>query len=89
MREVELLEILVACPDKVVTYQTLYSEILGRHFRGETANMRVLLGKLTQSFATLGCALRDWIDVIPKGGYRYRSSPRSAAGSGQRSACLR
>jgi DNA-binding response OmpR family regulator len=77
-REAELVEMLVACPDHVVTYQTLYSEILGRRFRGETANMRVLLGKLTQTFATIGCHLRDWIDVIPKAGYRYRTAPRAS-----------
>jgi DNA-binding response OmpR family regulator len=72
-REMELLDILAASPDTIVTYQMLYNDILERRFGGETSNMRVLLGKLIQSFAKVGCQLRPWIDVIPKTGYRYRS----------------
>jgi DNA-binding response OmpR family regulator len=70
-REVELIEALTRSPGQVVRYETLYSEILGRPFRGDTSNMRVLLRKLTASAATLGLPVRDWIEVIAKAGYRY------------------
>lgn len=70
-REVELVELLVAATGEVVTYETLYSEILGRRFRGDTSNMRVLLGKLTASSTVVGIRLREWVEVIPKLGYRY------------------
>jgi len=70
-REVQLVELLAQCPDSVVTYEVLYSEILGRKFRGETSNMRVLLGMLDGSYRSLGLALRKWVEVIPKSGYRY------------------
>lgn len=76
-REVELAEILAGAPGRVVSYETLYSDILGRPFRGDTSNMRVLLGKLTASAAAIGLAVRDWIEVIPKAGYRHRQSPPS------------
>jgi len=78
-REMELLDLLADAPDAIVTYQTLYSEILGRKFRGETSNMRVLLGKLVVSFAEVDCPLRMWIDVIPKTGYRYRTTPQATS----------
>jgi hypothetical protein len=51
----------------------LYSEILGRRFAGETSNMRVLLGKLGKTTAKVGLDVRQWVEVIPKLGYRYRS----------------
>lgn len=71
-REVTLVEMLVDAAGKVVTYESLYSEILGRRFRGDTSNMRVLLGRLSSSIKSLGLQLRDHVDVIPKTGYRYR-----------------
>jgi DNA-binding response OmpR family regulator len=70
-REVQLVELLAQSPNSVVTYEVLYSEILGRKFRGETSNMRVLLGMLDGSYRSLGLALRKWVEVIPKSGYRY------------------
>lgn len=70
-REAELAEALATRPGEVVTYETLYGEILGRRFRGETSNLRVLLGKLAATCRPLGIKLRDWVEVIPKGGYRY------------------
>lgn len=73
-REVELIELLAGSPGAIVTYETLYSEILGRVFRGDTSNMRVLLGKLTASAALVGVVLRDWIKVVPKSGYIYSDS---------------
>lgn len=81
-REVQLAEFLAASRGAVVTYPQLYSEILGTNFRGDTSNMRVLLGKLTTSFRSVGLRLRDFVEVIPKTGYRYqpagsRPSPRS------------
>ena len=48
----------------------------GRRFRGDTSNLRVLLGKLTASAVSLGISLQKWVEVIPKLGYRYRR-PRS------------
>jgi DNA-binding response OmpR family regulator len=71
-REVTLLELLAGAGDEVVTYESLYSEILGRRFRGDTSNMRVLLAKLSTSAAQVGFALRHCVDVIPKTGYRFR-----------------
>lgn len=71
-REAELLELLTRSRGEIVTYESLYSEILGRSFRGETSNMRVLLGKLGGSTSRVGIALRQWVEVIPKMGYRYR-----------------
>ena len=78
-RETQLAELLVQFDGEVLTYETLFSELLGRRFRGDTSNMRVLFGKLSASAATLGIALRSWIAVIAKGGYRYQSS-RAATG---------
>ncbi len=71
-REVALVEMLVYSRGEVLTYDTLYSEILGRPFRGDTSNMRVLLGKLASSLQPAGIVLRRWVDVIPKTGYRYK-----------------
>lgn len=73
-REVQLAEFLADSPGAVATYPQLYGEILGVNFRGDTSNMRVLLGKLTASFRAVGLRLRDSIEVIPKTGYRYRPS---------------
>ena len=73
-REVQLAESLAESRGSVVTYPQLYSEILGANFRGDTSNMRVLLGKLTASLRSVGLRLRDFIEVIPKTGYRYRPS---------------
>jgi len=78
--EVALVELLVQSEGEVVTYDTLYSEILSRRFRGDTSNMRVLLGKLAQSARGVGVPLREWVDVIPKLGYRYRR-PQPASGA--------
>jgi len=74
-REVQLAELLVESTGTVVTYTTLYSEILGRRFRGDTGNLRVLLGKLDASLRSIGIFLRKHVEVIPKTGYRY-SAPR-------------
>ena len=70
-REVQLAELLVESAGSVVTYTTLYSEILGRRFRGDTSNLRVLLGKLDASLRAIGIFLRKHVEVIPKTGYRY------------------
>ena len=77
-REVALVELLAHSRGDVVTYDTLYGEILGRPFRGDTSNMRVLLGKLSASTLSVGITLRHWVEVIPKTGYRYKS-PVAAA----------
>lgn len=71
-REVELVELLCDSAGEVVSYDTLYGEILGRRFGGDSANMRVLLNKLTASFRSAGLSLRHEVDVIPKMGYRYK-----------------
>lgn len=70
-REVALVELLAHSHGEVVTYDTLYGEVLGRRFRGDTSNMRVLLGKLGASTRSVGIALHQWVQVIPKTGYRY------------------
>jgi DNA-binding response OmpR family regulator len=70
--EVELIELLLHSEGGILTYDTLYSDILDRRFRGDTSNMRVLLGKLMASAELVGLSLRDWVQVIPKLGYRYR-----------------
>lgn len=70
--EVELIELLLHSRGGVLTYDTLYSDILERRFRGDTSNMRVLLGKLMASSSQVGLPLRDWVQVVPKLGYRYR-----------------
>jgi DNA-binding response OmpR family regulator len=70
-REVRLAEMLAGAAGEIVTYESLYSELLGRRLRGDTSNMRVLLGILCASVKPLGIILRDHISVIPKSGYRY------------------
>lgn len=74
-RELDLLEVLAESEDQVVSYQTLFSEILGRRYRGDTSNLRVLLGLLDASMQKTGISLRRWVEVIPKLGYRYRRPP--------------
>jgi DNA-binding response OmpR family regulator len=71
--EVDLAELLIQSEGGIVTYDTLYSSILDRRFRGDTSNMRVLLGKLAASARRSGVQLRQWVKVIPKMGYRYQS----------------
>lgn len=77
-REVDLAESLAQSVDQLVTYETLFNDILGRRFRGETSNLRVLLGKLAESANHAGIDLRRWVEVIPKLGYRYHSTPMTA-----------
>ncbi|MEO6568457.1 MAG: winged helix-turn-helix domain-containing protein [Opitutaceae bacterium] len=77
-REVELAELLAQAVDQVVTYEILFNEILGRRFRGDTSNLRVLLGKLGASARRVGIQLPLWVQVIPKLGYRYHSIARTA-----------
>lgn len=70
-REVAIIELLADSPGQIITYDMLYNEILGRRFRGDTSNMRVLLAKLGTSLRQIGLALP--VEVIPKTGYRYRA----------------
>lgn len=76
-REAQLAEILARAPGEVVSYDSLYAEILGRAFRGDTGNLRVLLGKLAATAARAGLRVRAWVEVIPKTGYRHRRTPPS------------
>jgi DNA-binding response OmpR family regulator len=70
-REVQLAEVFIHFSGEVVTYETLYDEILNRRFRGDTSIMRVLLGKLKASAQSVGIPFKKWVQVIPKLGYRY------------------
>lgn len=70
-RELELIELLHDSRGQVITYETLYRQILGRRFAGETSNLRVLLNKSANAFAEIGIPLRTMIRVFPKTGYRY------------------
>ena len=72
-RETELARVLVQSAGEIISYDVLFTEILGRPFHGDTSNMRVLLGKLSTSAAAIGIGLRNCVDVIPKAGYRYRT----------------
>jgi DNA-binding response OmpR family regulator len=74
-REATLIEVLVDSRGSLVSYERLYSEVLGRKFRGETSNMRVLLGKLGSSCRGIGIHLRLYVKVVPKGGYQYDGFP--------------
>lgn len=76
--EVDLVELLLHSEGGVLTYDMLYSDILDRRFRGDTSNMRVLLGKLMASARTVGLPLRNWVQVVPKLGYRYRQPTTKA-----------
>ena len=80
-REAQLAELLARSPAEVVTYEALYAEILGRSFRGDTGNLRVLLGKLCAAAARAGLDARAWIEVIPKSGYRLRRVAPRAGGT--------
>ena len=86
--EVCLAELLFQSEGGIVTYETLYSAILDRRFRGDTSNMRVLLGKLAASARRAGLPLRRWVSVIPKMGYRYQR-PTTAGPSKPRPRRLR
>jgi DNA-binding response OmpR family regulator len=70
-REVALAQQLALSPGQVVDYAALFHDILGRPYRGDTSNMRVLLGKLAASLTVVGGSVRDHVEVIPKTGYRY------------------
>lgn len=70
-REAVLIELLTQFPGTVASYERMYGEILGRKYRGDTSNMRVLLGKLVASCRAIGMEIRPRIRVIPKTGYRY------------------
>ncbi|PAW66786.1 MAG: hypothetical protein B9S34_07180 [Opitutia bacterium Tous-C1TDCM] len=74
-REVALARLLAETAGTVVSYDRLFDEILGRRFDGETANLRVLLGKLCASCAAVGIRLRARVEVIAKAGYRYTAPP--------------
>lgn len=74
-REAVLVDVLTQAPGTVASYERLYGEILGRSFRGDTSNMRVLLGKLSVSCRSIGLSVRPYIQVIPKTGYRYLGPP--------------
>jgi len=82
-REIELARILAESPGKTVTYAFLYSELFGRAFSGDSANLRVLLGKLAATCRKLGINLRETIRVTQKTGYCYLPPP---AGKTSRSA---
>lgn len=75
-REASLAEALATRTGEVATYETLYAEVLERRFRGDTSNLRVLLGKLAASCAAIGADLRAWVEVIPKSGYRLHARRR-------------
>jgi DNA-binding response OmpR family regulator len=70
-QEMEFLRVLAHSVGKVVPYPVLYTELFNQRFAGDTANCRVLLGKVTTSFRQLGVDLRSFIEVIPKSGYLY------------------
>ncbi len=70
-RVIELLHVLHANAGQVASYASLYSELFGRRFAGDTANCRVLLAKANDAFRRLGVNLRNHIKVIPKSGYLY------------------
>lgn len=76
-RELAFAELLAERQGEVTTYQVLYAELLGRRFAGDTSNMRVLLARLDHTLRRLGIRLRDWLEVIPKSGYRYRARTTS------------
>jgi len=76
-REVKLAQSLTNSRGEVLTYDSLFDDVLGRAFRGDTSNMRVLLRKLCASAIKVGLDLRALIQVIPKTGYRYIEGARS------------
>ncbi len=84
-REIELARLLAESPGKTITYAFLYSELFNRAFSGDSANLRVLLGKLAASFRKLGLNLRAMIRVTQKTGYCY-VPPSAGRASQSRSA---
>lgn len=74
---IELVQMLHGSANRVVPYATLYPEIFGRRFMGDTANCRVLLAKADTAFRRLGVKLRKHIKVIPKSGYLYQADGES------------
>lgn len=74
-KEVELARLLSESPGKTLTYGLLYGELFNRAFPGDSANLRVLLGKLSSSYRKLGLDLRSAIRVTPKSGYCYLPPP--------------
>ena len=74
-QEIALLRLLARSPNEVVPYPVLYGDLFSRRFGGDTANCRVLLGKVSASFKRLGVDLRASIQVIPKSGYLYVPMP--------------
>lgn len=68
---IELTRTLHRAAGRVVPYTTLYDDLFGRRFTGDTANSRVLLAKAAADFQRVGIDLRSHIEVIPKSGYRY------------------
>lgn len=79
-REAVLIELLTQSTGSVASYEHMYGEILGRRFRGDTSNMRVLLGKLAATCRSIGISIRRHIQVIPKTGYRYVAPEGISAG---------
>jgi DNA-binding response OmpR family regulator len=78
-KEIELARLLTESAGQMITYEVLYSELFGRAFSGDTANLRVLLGKLVASFQQLRINLRASIEVIPKSGCRYSTTATKRA----------
>lgn len=76
-QEIGLLQLLSRSVGKVLPYPVLYAEIFNQRFAGNTANSRVLLGKVTASFRRLGINLRSFIEVIPKSGFLYSNTVRN------------
>lgn len=74
-KEVELARLLAESAGRIVTYHLLYGELFNRAFAGESANVRVLFGKLTGSYRKLGIELRAMVRVTPKSGYCYSPPP--------------
>ena len=73
-KEIELARLLAESGGKMLTYEVIYSELFGRAFSGDSANGRVLLGKLATSFRKVRIDLRAQIQVTPKLGFRYSPS---------------
>jgi len=78
-QEIGLMRLLSRSAGEVVPYPVLYTELFNQRFAGDTANCRVLLGKIAGSFRKLGIDLRRHIEVIPKSGYLYSPPARSSA----------
>ncbi len=70
-RVIGLLQILHRAEGRVVSYESLFPDLFGRPFNGDTANSRVLLAKADREFRGLGVNLRKHLKVIPKSGYLY------------------